>query len=182
MARAHDAYAPTGARFVVLAGALLAVLGHPRTASLLTSGREPPSSLRVTGRRAVLAAAALALPASAIETGVVQRDMSKSASRETRLGYKDDLGVKSYSAVQRAWESSAGKSSTEIMMQARGAAPRDPNAPPESERSRKRRAMAGCHEEAYRKRTAYDTESEAQCNSRVLGGEVQFMLDALDAQ
>ena len=106
--------------------------------------------------------------------------MSKSAIRETSFGYKDDLGVKSYSAVQRAWESSKGKTTTEIMMAARGAGPRDPEAPPESERSRKRRAMAGCHVEAYRKRTSY--ESEAACNSRVLGGDVDFMLDVLDAE
>ena len=116
--------------------------------------------------------------AGAIETGEVQRDMSKSATRETRLGYKDDMGVKSYSAVQRAWESSNGKTTTEIMMAARGAGKRDPDAPPESERSRKRRAMAGCHEEGYRKLAASD--SEAACNSRVLGGDVQFMLDVLD--
>lgn len=122
----------------------------------------------------------LAVPASAIEVGEVQRDMSKSATRATTLGYKDDLGVKSYSAVQRAWESSAGKTTTEIMMAARGAGTRDPNAPPESERSRKRRAMAGCKEEAYRQLADGALQSEAACNSRVLGGDAQFMLDVLD--
>ena len=140
---------------------------------------------KLINRRAAcgLVAAALTAPVQsvcAITTGDVERDMSKSASRETRLGYKDNLGVKSYSSVQRAWESSEGKTTTEIMMAARGAIKRDPDAPPESERSRKRRAMAGCHEEAYRK-LAGAIESEAACNSRVLGGEVQFMLTVLDA-
>ena len=142
----------------------------------------------LTSRRAAcgFAAAALVTPlqlASAITTGEVERDMSKSARRETQLGYKDNMGVKSYSSVQRAWESSEGKTSTEIMMAARGASKRDPNAPPESERSRKRRAMAGCHVEGYRLATGSATaESEAACNSRVLGGEAQFMLDVLDAE
>lgn len=161
--------------------ALLCFLGLHRSASALQPAQRP-----LTRRAACehAAAALLALPsgASAITTGEVERDMSKSASRETRLGYKDDLGVKSYSAVQRAWESSNGKTTTEIMMAARGAVKRDPDAPPESERSRKRRAMAACKEEAYRKRTSYASDSEAACNSRVLGGDAQFMLDVLDAE
>ena len=37
------------------------------------------------------------------------------------LGYADDIGVKSYSQVQRAWENSAGMSQREIMLAARGA-------------------------------------------------------------
>jgi len=136
----------------------------------------------VCGMAAALASIAVSSRTAAITTGAVERDMSKSTSRETILGYKDDLGVKSYSAVQRAWESSSGKSSTEIMMAARGAGKRDADAPPESERSRKRRGMAGCHEEVFRKRAASESEvlTEAACNSRVLGGDVQFMLDVLD--
>lgn len=158
----------------------------------------PATKLRATtlaDRRAAcgLVAAALTTPlqsVSAIQTGEVERDMSKSASRQTEFGYKDNLGVKSYSAVQRAWESSEGKTTTEIMMAARGAGKRDPSAPPESLKSQKRRAMAGCKEEEYRKLAATATAataeseaafSEAACNSRVLGGEVQFMLDVLDA-
>jgi len=129
---------------------------------------------------AVLCLTSAVRPAAAYESGTVERDMSKSASRETRFGYKDDMGVKSYSAVQRAWESSNGKTTTEIMMAARGAVKRETDSPPESERSKKRRAMAGCKEEAYRKLAAA-SDSEASCNSRVLGGDVQFMLDVLDA-
>ena len=39
--------------------------------------------------------------------------------------------------------------------------------------------MAGCKEVDYRA-LAGGVESEAACNSRVLGGDVQFMLDVLD--
>jgi len=49
------------------------------------------------GRRAAcgLAVAALVTPGRAFAE-IVERDMSKSASRESVLGYKDDVGVKSY--------------------------------------------------------------------------------------
>eukprot|EP00965_Chrysotila_dentata_P082337 2717837-Pleurochrysis_carterae.AAC.2 len=50
----------------------------------------------------------------------------------------------------------------------------------ESERSRKRRAMAGCKDDEFRKRAGYD--SEAACNGRVLSGETEFMLDIIDAE
>ena len=157
-----------------------------RISYLLLLALSPADAMTVAptlSRRAAIAAA-ISLPGSAlaIETGEVNRDMSKSAARQTQLGYKDDLGVKSYSAVQRAWESSNGKTTTEIMMAARGATKRDADAPPESERSKKRRAMAACHEEGYRKRVGLDTDTEADCNKRVLGGETQFMLDVLDAE
>ena len=65
------------------------------------------------------------------------------------------------------------------MMVARGAGKvDDPSS--ESERSRKRRAMAGCKDEVFRKEAGFD--SEASCNSKVLGGDPQFMLNVLDAQ
>ena len=87
--------------------------------------------------------------------------------------------AKSYSQVQRAWEKSAGMSQRDILMVARGAGKVD-DPSQESERSRKRRAMAGCKDETFRKDAGYD--SEASCNSRVLGGDPQFMLDVLNAQ
>ena len=96
----------------------------------------------------------------------------------SRFGYIDNAGMKSYSSVQKAWESSKGKSQSEIMMAARGAGKRDATAEPESDKSRKRRAMAGCHDDAYRQSAGLS--SEAECNSRVLGGDVQFMIDVID--
>ena len=38
--------------------------------------------------------------------------------------------------------------------------------------------MAGCANKDYRFAAGYD--SEASCNSRVMGGDVQFMLDVID--
>lgn len=65
------------------------------------------------------------------------------------------------------------------MMVARGAGKVD-DPTQESERSRKRRAMAGCKDELFRKQAGY--EQEAACNARVLEGDPQFMLDVLDAK
>ena len=99
------------------------------------------------------------------------------AFADTGLGYIDDAGMKSYSSVQRAWEKSATMSDQEKFMAARGATRADTSAP-ESAKSQKRRAMAGCANKEYRTAAGYD--SEASCNSRVMGGDVQFMLDVID--
>ena len=139
----------------------------PRLPIALLVSAVAASALRpgpLASRRALLASAACACvsPASAAS-----------------LGYVDDAGSKSYSQVQRAWEKSAGMSQREVLMAARGAGKvEDPSQ--ESDRSRKRRAMAGCKDDQFRKEAGYGVEAE--CNSRVLGGDPQFMLDVLDAQ
>ena len=98
------------------------------------------------------------------------------AKAETGLGYVDNAGMTSYSSVQRAWEKSATMSQREIALVARGVDPEaDLNAL--SDKGRKRAAMAGCKDELFRKAAGYD--SEASCNGRVMGGDVQFMIDAM---
>jgi len=97
------------------------------------------------------------------------------------LGYADDIGVKSYSQVQRAWENSAGMSQREIMLAARGAGNVKAKGGVESDRSKKRRAMAGCKDELFRRKAGYDKD-EAGCNQRVLGGEISFMIEVMDAE
>ena len=54
---------------------------------------------------------------------------------DSGLGYTDNVGMKSYSTVQRAWEKSAGMSQREILLSARGAGPREPGAAPEGART-----------------------------------------------
>ena len=100
---------------------------------------------------------------------------------EASLGYTDDMGVKSYSQVQRAWENSAGMSQREIMLAARGAGNVKAKGGVESDRSKKRRAMAGCKDEIFRKRAGY-YKDEAGCNQRALGGDLSFMLEVMDAE
>ena len=104
-----------------------------------------------------------------------------SAVADTGLGYVDDAGAVSYSQVQRAWEKAAKMSDREKLLAARGVAilPKDPTSG-DSERSRKRRAMGGCHDDVFRKEAG--CESEAQCNRRVLNGDMQFILDVMAAQ
>ena len=61
----------------------------------------------------------------------------------------------------------------------RGASkPADPAS--ESPKSKKRRAMAGCKDDIFRASSGY--KDEASCNARVLGGDVAFMLDIMDAE
>ena len=102
------------------------------------------------------------------------------AGADTGLGYVDDAGQVSYSQVQRAWEKAATMTDREKLLAARGVAlspPQGGGAGGESERSRKRRAMAGCHDNLFRRKAGY--ESEAECNGRVLSGDLRFMLDAM---
>jgi hypothetical protein len=72
-----------------------------------------------------------------------------------------------------------GQSQREVMMELRGASLGKGKQGDESEKSRKRRAMAGCKDELFWREA--QAESEAICNSRVMAGDVQFMLDVLDA-
>ena len=136
--------------------------------------RAVPGSGRVLERRCVLP-----LIASAITTCI---SMPSTAARavDTTFGYVDTAGQKSYSQVQKAWEQSADMSQRERMLAMRGAGkPTLSNGSEESARSRKRRAMAGCHDGEFREQAGLKTEAE--CNARVMGGDVQFILDVMDA-
>jgi len=128
-----------------------------------TAVRLPASTASFT-RRALLGAIAVSGSAAPAKAGFG--------------GYDDASGSKSYSQVQRAWESSSGKSQREVMMELRGASLGRKQVD-ETAKSRKRRAMAGCKDDLFRREAR--AESEASCNSRVLSGEMQFMLDVLDA-
>jgi hypothetical protein len=98
---------------------------------------------------------------------------------DTGLGYIDNAGSASYSQVQRAWEKSATMTEREKVLALRGASkPADPAS--ESPKSKKRRAMAGCKDDIFRASSGY--KDEASCNARVLGGDVAFMLDIMDAE
>ena len=93
------------------------------------------------------------------------------------LGYTDDAGMKSYSQVQRAWEKSATMSDSEKLLAARGVSmPRDGET--ESPKAAKRRAMAGCSMEEFRSKAGF--ASAADCNSKVLGGDLDQILSAMD--
>ena len=68
----------------------------------------------------------------------------------------------------------------ERMLALRGAGKPDlANGEVESPKKQKRRAMAGCHDEVFREQAGYKVESD--CNARVMSGDVQFMLNVMDA-
>ena len=101
-------------------------------------------------------------------------------TRQSEFGYVDAAGRKSYSQVQRAWEQSADQTQRERLLSLRGAGkPELANGEVESPKKQKRRAMAGCHDEIFREQAGYKVESE--CNARVMSGDVQFMINVMDA-
>ena len=89
----------------------------------------------------------------------------------------DAAGQRSYSTVQRAWEKTQNMSQREILMAARGVSLKPDG--PETDKSKKRRAMAGCKDDVFRGEAGY--KDEAACNKRVLAGDVSFMLEVMEA-
>lgn len=83
------------------------------------------------------------------------------------------------------WQTTWGKrldkaksmSSNEVFMAAQGAGNRNLMEGEESDASKKRRALAGCRNDAIRKKAG--AGDAKQCTSRVLGGDFQFMIDAM---
>eukprot|EP00978_Attheya_sp_CCMP212_P016272 scaffold42485_cov50-Attheya_sp.AAC.3 len=82
---------------------------------------------------------------------------------------------------QTAWKDRLSKaqsmSQEEVFMAARGAGNVNLKEGPESDASKKRRAMAGCREESFRKKS--NVPNVKECNSRVLQGDTSFMLDVM---
>lgn len=82
---------------------------------------------------------------------------------------------------QSAWRSRLDKASTmskdEIFQAARGAGNLDLKDGPESDASKKRRAMSACRDASVRSKA--DAGSEKECTKRVFAGEVDFLLNAM---
>jgi len=79
-----------------------------------------------------------------------------------------------------AWKARIDKASTmskdEIFQAGRGAGNMDLKEGPESDSSKKRRAFSGCRDPESLKKTGL---TEKECNTRVLNGETEFMLEAM---
>lgn len=84
---------------------------------------------------------------------------------------------------QTAWKDRLEKASSmsrdEIFQAARGAGNTDLREGPESDASKKRRAMSACRDAAARSKVGGDGISVRDCTARVLAGEVDFVLEAL---
>jgi len=82
---------------------------------------------------------------------------------------------------QTAWKQRLDKASNmskdEIFQAARGAGNVDLREGPESDASKKRRAMSACRDASVRSKVGVGSEKD--CTARVFAGEVDFMLDAL---
>lgn len=160
---------------------VLAVAGHrapcglrfPSPAVLPSSPKRCASDIRhpaVSRRQLLLAAGASGISCFPFGAEAAPLPVSENP---------DSSRYKSYSTVQNAWDKSQTMSQREIMLAARGAL-KPSEAGEESPRSRKRRAMAGCHDEEFRNQAGFSAEKD--CNARVLGGDVQFIIDVMDAE
>ena len=152
-------------------------MAQPPTSNSWATGVAPLSSAgaRSCDRRCVLPLIAGAF--ACILPNAASADINTAPSE---FGYVDSAGRKSYSQVQRAWEQSADQTQRERLLSLRGAGkPELANGEVESPKKQKRRAMGGCHDEIFREQAGYKAESD--CNARVMGGDVQFMINVMDA-
>ena len=167
----HDLSASNCVRMLRCAASLLlgtlaslAVLGptlfHLHT---VVSAAAVPSTGASLARRCFLCIAAVPLPAIAY--------MEKKGT----LGYVDDSGQLSYSQVQRAFEKSAYMTGTEKSLAAKGVALGSREG--ESPQGQKRRAMAACAMDEFRKSAGY--ASTLECNKDVLAGSMKRILDVM---
>ena len=105
-------------------------------------------------------------------------------SANARYVLNEDTGE--YDEVQdEDWQTTWGKrldkaksmSTEDVFLAAQGAGNTDLREGEESEASKKRRALAGCRNDGMRKKSGMKDAKE--CTARVLGGDYQFMIDAL---
>lgn len=82
---------------------------------------------------------------------------------------------------QDEWKGRLDKASTmtqdEIFQAARGAGNTNLKSGPESQSSKKRRAMSACRDPTVREKV--NLKDEQECTARVFGGDVEFLLEAL---
>lgn len=130
------------------------------------------AGLAFTPRRAFLVSTAAALMST-------NPEMAKAA----RLMLNEDGEYEEISEAdwQTAWkerlEKAQGMTPEEVFMAARGAGNTNLKDGPESDASKKRRAMAGCRDTGIR--TKAGIKDPKDCTARVLGGETDFILDAM---
>ncbi|KAL7538949.1 hypothetical protein ACHAXR_008909 [Thalassiosira sp. AJA248-18] len=82
---------------------------------------------------------------------------------------------------QAAWgkrlDKAKSMSSEEVFLAAQGAGNVNLKEGEESEASKKRRALAGCRNDGFRAKSGVKNAQE--CTAKVLGGDYQFMIDAM---
>jgi len=129
------------------------------------------SSTNASRRSFVASAAFLLLPSNA----------ANAASKRYILNDEGEYDEVEDPDWQTAWKERLDKAQTmsadEVFMAARGAGNLDLKEGPESDASKKRRAMAGCRDTVARQKSGVTDTKE--CTARVLNGDVDFMLKVL---
>lgn len=130
-----------------------------------------------SSRRAFLSSAPAATAAAALLSLPLVADARYVLNEDT--GEYDELPEEDW---QSAWgkrlDKAKSMSTEEVFLAAQGAGNLDlKEGVEESEASKKRRALAGCRNDRLRERGG--TRDARECAARVLGGDYQFMIDAM---
>ena len=141
---------------------------HPEEASVTSSSRRR----MVVGNffaAAGLVAAMIVTPTAAVARYVLDDETGE---------YVEVDDVDWQTAWKQRLDKASSMSTDDIFQAARGAGNAELRSGPESEASKKRRALSGCRDATVRRRTA-GVGTEKECTARVLAGDVDFMLDSL---
>jgi hypothetical protein len=125
-----------------------------------------------TSRRALLVGTAVALMTVAPQTACARYMLDEETGEYIKVEDVD---------WQTEWKGRLDKASTmtkdEIFQAGRGAGNTDLKIGPESDASKKRRAMSACRDANVRAKAGIANEKE--CTARVFGGEIDLLLEAL---
>ena len=162
-----------------------AVFNHEHPASSTASPRTSPSTTTTTistSRRCFFRTAAASMVMAGTVAGGIAVTPPPAWAR-----YILDEETGDYVEIQDVpwqteWKQRLDKASTmtqsEIFEAARGAGNTNLKTGPESDASRKRRALSACRDKTVRDKTGL-VSNEKECTARVLAGEIDFILDVL---
>mmetsp|Transcript_3306 Transcript_3306/g.4847 ORF Transcript_3306/g.4847 Transcript_3306/m.4847 type:complete len:164 (-) Transcript_3306:640-1131(-) len=161
-------------RLIILVSSFLVALPVGHGLAQGRTGHNKVTSTATTDRRAMLASTFAMIGTSCVIP-------TKAANARLVLNDDGEYDEIEETDWQTAWKQRLDKaqsmSTDEIFMAARGAGNTDLREGPESDASKKRRAMAGCRDTSSREKAG--VKDSKVCTTRVLEGEVDFMLNVL---
>jgi hypothetical protein len=142
---------------------------HPDEASVTSRSRRRMVVGNFFAAAGLAAAAVIVTPTAAVARYVLDDETGE---------YVEVDDVDWQTAWKQRLDKASSMSTDDIFQAARGAGNTELRSGPESEASKKRRALSACRDATVRRRTA-GAGTEKECTARVLAGDVDFMLDSL---
>mmetsp|Transcript_15537 Transcript_15537/g.33639 ORF Transcript_15537/g.33639 Transcript_15537/m.33639 type:complete len:164 (-) Transcript_15537:3883-4374(-) len=149
----------------------LLVLGFASVDGL--AAPSPRNTNQSSSRRAFLSTSA----ATAFFTTIPQIANARYVMNEETGDYDEVQDEDWKTAWGKRLDKAKSMSTEDVFLAAQGAGNLDSKEGDESEASKKRRAFAGCRNDRFREKGGEKNEKE--CASRVMGGDYQFMIDAM---